>query len=89
MEHHKFKLKGVGTLTYHLGCDYFRDKDGTPCYGSSIYITNLIGKFKDMYRSKPNEYTLPLEKGDHPEVDLSEELDEQGINKYQTMIGCL
>ena len=25
-EKHKFKLKGVGTLTYHLGCDYFRDK---------------------------------------------------------------
>jgi hypothetical protein len=22
-ENHKFKLKGVGPLTYHLGCDYF------------------------------------------------------------------
>jgi hypothetical protein len=21
-ENHKFKLKGVGPLTYHLGCDY-------------------------------------------------------------------
>jgi hypothetical protein len=30
---HKFKLKGVGLLTYHLGCDYFRDKGGTLCYG--------------------------------------------------------
>jgi Reverse transcriptase (RNA-dependent DNA polymerase) len=30
---HKFKLKGVGPLTYHLGCDYFRDKDGTLCCG--------------------------------------------------------
>ena len=26
-EKHKFKLKGVGQLTYHLGCDYFCDKD--------------------------------------------------------------
>ena len=25
-EKYKFKLKGVGPLTYHLGCDYFRDK---------------------------------------------------------------
>jgi Reverse transcriptase (RNA-dependent DNA polymerase) len=25
-EKHKFKLKGVGTLTYHLGCDYFHKK---------------------------------------------------------------
>jgi Reverse transcriptase (RNA-dependent DNA polymerase) len=30
---HKFKLKGVGPLTYHLGCDYFRDQDGTLCCG--------------------------------------------------------
>jgi hypothetical protein len=30
-----------------------------------------------------------LEKGDHPEVDTSDELDEEGIKKYQTMIGCL
>jgi Reverse transcriptase (RNA-dependent DNA polymerase) len=30
---HKFKLKGVGPLTYHLACDYFCDKDGTLCYG--------------------------------------------------------
>jgi Reverse transcriptase (RNA-dependent DNA polymerase) len=27
-KNHRFKLKGVGPLTYHLGCAYFRDKDG-------------------------------------------------------------
>jgi hypothetical protein len=32
-EQHKFKLKGVGPLSYHLGCDYFKDDDGTLCYG--------------------------------------------------------
>jgi Reverse transcriptase (RNA-dependent DNA polymerase) len=31
-ESHKFKLERVASLTYHLGCDYFRDKDGTLCY---------------------------------------------------------
>jgi hypothetical protein len=30
-----------------------------------------------------------LEKGDHPEIDDTEELDEDGIKKYQTMIGYL
>jgi hypothetical protein len=25
---YKFKLKGVDSLTYHLCCGYFRDKDG-------------------------------------------------------------
>ena len=42
-----------------------------------------------MYGTKPREYTSPLEKGDHPEIDNSEELNEEGIKKYQTMIGCL
>jgi Reverse transcriptase (RNA-dependent DNA polymerase) len=37
-KNHKFKLKGVGPFTYHLGCDYFRDKDGTLCYGKEIYL---------------------------------------------------
>jgi hypothetical protein len=42
-----------------------------------------------MFGSKSKEYTSPLEKGDHPEVDMSEEIDEKGIKKYQTRIGCL
>ena len=88
-EKHKFKLKGVGPLTYHLGCDYFRDKDGTLCCGPKKYITKLMGQFESMFGCKPREYTSPLEKGDHPEIDDTEELNEEGIKKYQTMIGCL
>jgi hypothetical protein len=86
---HKFKLKGVGPLTYHLGCDYFRDDDGTLCYGPRKYINKLMGQHENMFGCKPKEYTSPLEKGDHPEIDTTEELDEAGIKRYQTMIGCL
>ena len=28
-DNHGFKLKGKGPLTYHLGCDYVCDPDGT------------------------------------------------------------
>jgi Reverse transcriptase (RNA-dependent DNA polymerase) len=73
------KLKGVGPLTYHLACDYFQDKDGALCYGPRKYISKMIGQFENMIGCKPREYTLPLDKGDHPE----------GIKKYQTMIGYL
>jgi hypothetical protein len=38
-EQHKFKLKGVGPLTYHFGCDYFRDHDGK---GSKNYNYFLL-----------------------------------------------
>jgi hypothetical protein len=44
-ESHKFKLKGVGPLTYHLGRDYFQDKDRILCYGPRKYI----GKIMDQY----------------------------------------
>jgi hypothetical protein len=82
-------MKGVGPLTYHLGCDYFCDQDGTLCFDPTKYITKVMDQFKNMYGCKPKEYTSPFEKDDHPEIDTLEELDEEGIKKYQTMIRCL
>jgi hypothetical protein len=38
----KFKLKGVGSLTYQLGRNYFYDMDGTLCYGPRKYIDNIM-----------------------------------------------
>jgi len=38
---------------------------------------------------KPKEYTSPLEKSDHPEIDTSVELTEDGIKKYQSLVGAL
>jgi hypothetical protein len=46
-------------------------------------------QFENMFGCKPKEYTSPLEKGDHPELYDTEELDEDGIKAYKTMIGCL
>jgi hypothetical protein len=48
-----------------------------------------MGQYENMFGCKPHEYTSPLEKVDHLEVDCSDELDEEGIKRYQTMIGCL
>ena len=42
-----------------------------------------------MFGQKPKQYISPLEKGDHPKIDLSEELDEIRIKQYQSMIGLL
>jgi hypothetical protein len=72
-----------------LGCDYFRDNDGTLCYGPRKYIAKILDQFENMFGCKPKEYISALEMGDHPEIDNTEELDEEGIKKYQTMIGCL
>jgi hypothetical protein len=85
-ESHNIKLKGVGHLTYHLGCDYFCDRDGTLCYGPWNYIGEIMDQFEHILGYNPKEYTSSPEKG---EIDVTDELDEYGIKKFQTMIGCL
>jgi hypothetical protein len=46
----------------------------------------MMDQFKDMYGCNQKEYTSALEKGNHPEIHTSEEFDEEGIKKYQTMV---
>jgi Reverse transcriptase (RNA-dependent DNA polymerase) len=88
-ESHMFKLKGTGPLKYHLGCDYFKDDTGTLCFGPRKYIEKMMDQYKQMFGMKPKEYTSPLEKSDHPEIDATDELDQAGIKTYQSMIGSL
>ncbi len=33
-----YKLKGTGPVSFHLGCDFFRDEDNTLCFGPRKYI---------------------------------------------------
>ena len=42
-----------------------------------------------MFGLKPKEYSSPVEESDHPEMDSSQELDEDGIRIYQSLIGAL
>jgi hypothetical protein len=54
-----------------------------------IYIGKIMDQYENMFGCKPKEYTSPLEKGDHPEIDDTHELDVEGIKTYQTLIVCL
>ena len=42
MEKYKYKLKGTGSISLHLGCDFFRDKDGTLCMAPRKYIEKMM-----------------------------------------------
>ena len=86
---HKFKLKGTGPIHFHLGCDYFRDKDGVLCYAPKKYVDKMLDNFVRHFGHKPKPYTSPLEPGDHPETDDSELLNMEGIKLYQSLIGSL
>jgi hypothetical protein len=89
MSKHGYKLKGVGPIEYHLGGDFVRDKDGTLCWGAKTYVERLLANYEKMFGQKPKEYSSPMVSGDHPELDTSDLLDEDGIKKYQSMIGAL
>ena len=86
---HNFKLKGTGPIKFHLGCDFSRDKDGVLYYAPLKYIEKIIDNYTRIFGQRPKQYLSPLVKGDHPELDSSELLDEDGIKIYQSLIGCL
>jgi hypothetical protein len=54
------------------------------------YIEKMIGAYEQMFGTRPKAcYSSPLEKGDHPELDMSDLLDEKGIQQYQSLIGAM
>ena len=88
---YKYKLKGVGILSFHLGCDFFRDHENTLCFGPKKYIRKMLESYKspNMFNESPHKARSPLEKGDHPELDDSDLCSHEDVKKYQSMIGAL
>jgi hypothetical protein len=85
-----FKLKGTGPVAFHLGWDFFWDEDGTLCVGPRKYVDRIAMQYERMFRSKPRaQFLSPLMANNHPEMDMSELLDEDGIHQYQSLIGVL
>jgi hypothetical protein len=52
---HKFKLKGTGPITFHLGMDFTRDDDNTLCISTSKYIEKIIKNDKKLFGMKPSQ----------------------------------
>ncbi len=40
---YQFKLKGTGLISFHLGCTFVREDDGTMCMSPRKYIEKLLG----------------------------------------------
>ena len=66
---HKFKLKGTDGVSFHLGCNFFCNKDGHLCFAPRKYIKKMIANYKRIFGTKPKQVCSPLPKGDHPELD--------------------
>jgi Reverse transcriptase (RNA-dependent DNA polymerase) len=90
-DRYKFKLKGVGPISFHLGCDFWREEDGTLCFAPKKYIQKMMDGYEQMFGKPPssNNITSPLEKGDNPELDTTELLDKEGQQCYMSLIGSM
>ena len=49
---YSYKLKGTGSISFHLGCDFFRDKDGTLCMAPNKYIDKTIDGYDNIFNKK-------------------------------------
>ncbi len=85
---HTYSKLVTGPLKFLLGCDYFRDSDGTLCYAPKKYLAKMIDVYKELFGQPPRSYLSPLEKGDHPELDESELLNAKHTQIYQSLIGA-
>jgi hypothetical protein len=85
------RWKRTDLIEFHLECHFFCDKGGVSCFAPCKYMDKLIASYERMFglKLKTNKITSPLVKGDHPEIDDSAFLEEEGIQQYQSLIGQL
>jgi Reverse transcriptase (RNA-dependent DNA polymerase) len=43
---HKFRLKGIGPITFHLGMDFTSNDDNTLCISPTKYIDKLVKNYE-------------------------------------------
>ena len=82
-------MKGFGPISYHLGCGYTSDEDGTLVADPRKYDETLLESYEKIFGNKPKKTRTPLMAGDNPENDLSELWDKDQIKQYQTIVGQL
>jgi len=77
-DEHKFKLKGTGAVSFHLGC-----------YAPHQHIEKVMDNYLRLFGKRPHNAHSPIVQADHPELDTSDLLDNAGIQIYQSLIGSL
>mgnify|MGYP007080448558 CR=1 FL=1 len=50
------------------------------------YLKRVFDNYKKVFGEKPKQYTSPLEKGDHPEINTTEILGGKVINHFQSLV---
>lgn len=75
-----FKLEGTTKIedTVHLCCRFAQDQHGVLYTDPGCYVSKMEDMYVQSFKSKPKQTCqIPLDSGDHPELDVSEFLDEE------------
>ena len=56
--------------------------------GAKTYIKRIINQCEEIFGGLPKEYTSPIDKDDHPKLDTTDEVGEDQIKHYQSLIGA-
>ena len=86
-----FPLKGVGKPEFYLGGDVgLRDTEhGTVhTFSAKTYIKNVFEKIECLFETTLKNYGSPLEGGYHPELDTTDLLMGDEVNKCRMLVGC-
>ena len=80
----EYSVKGEGPPLYYLGNDYKTHKGKSPV-GCKKYITKAIRRIEAIPKTPIKRQSTPLPTGDHPELDTSKFLDNNGHCHYQML----
>ena len=84
----EYQIKGEGPPDYYLGNDY-KTYNGRLAVGCKKYIKEAVRRVEASEGTPIKRQSTPLSPGDHPELDTSEFLDDNGHQHYQMLIGML
>ena len=89
----RFTIKKIEEPSYHLGCDYRRNEDGTWSIGTKTYVQECLKRIAQivnkMHDGKPalGFADTPMVEKYQPELDKSPLLSLEDHRKYQQLIG--
>jgi hypothetical protein len=82
----------VGYPKYYLGADMKRVEEPESVFtmGSSTYIKRILANYEQIFGEQPpKNINTPLDPKDHPELDVSNFLDEKKTIIYWKLLGML
>ncbi|KAG7343507.1 reverse transcriptase RNA-dependent DNA polymerase [Nitzschia inconspicua] len=86
----EFKLKGIGKISHYFRIQFSQDEDRMLQLQQKKYPKKMTESYVRFFGSKSRTNAcVPLERGDHQEMNLRSFLDEERTKFYRSLIGSL